>query len=135
MIHLKNEITGANDACSKCHKLGHWVKNCDQPEDNIQPKNKRVVKIDKIDEEEYIIDFNKYKNYKGKICYKCGQKGHTVSTCYAKTHVGDGRLIVTDFTTCYHYGRQGHIKIFCKHLTDAYDRLLPTDSDNACTIM
>ena len=67
------------------------------------------------------------KNYKGKICYKCGRTGHDVMECVAHRHIDGSEF---DNNTCYRCGRKGHWRITCHEETDIYGR--PTE--NLCVI-
>ena len=70
--YLENEIIGSSNKCYKCHKTGHFVKECDELDDNELDDNDIQIFIEKLINESR--------------CFECGRKGHYKNKCYAKTY-------------------------------------------------
>lgn len=90
---LNREIKGATDACHRCGKIGHFIRNCPMEDEEEE------------DDEEWGCGYCERtfttafgcrvheKSCKDKhdtrtdTCYRCGREGHYSPSCYASRHV------------------------------------------------
>ncbi len=106
---LQREIWGAKDLCARCGRSGHFVKNCYSKTDIHG--NKIEYESESDDSVEWCCEYcdrtfttefgasvheksckeknkkNSYSNTRDITCYRCGNKGHYSSECYASRHV------------------------------------------------
>lgn len=80
---LQRELRGASDACSRCGRKGHFVKDCYATKD---------VKGNVLDDESESESEFEYEFKEANTCYRCGRSGHYSSNCFARTTVKGGSL-------------------------------------------
>lgn len=94
---LIDELCTATDACFKCHKTGHFAKDC--PFANIGGTSKALSYWEDEDEDDddfedvyqargYNVDNATFNNQ----CFRCGRHGHFARSCFANTDVNGRRL-------------------------------------------
>jgi predicted GIY-YIG superfamily endonuclease len=83
---LERELIGNADKCYKCHLSGHFARDCKK----TQLFRKRESSESSSDSDESSdSDDDDTKKFK---CKRCGRKGHSVSKCYASTHLNGNSL-------------------------------------------
>lgn len=125
MDALKTEIWGAKDACTRCGRKGHFVKDCYARSDvsgNEIEEEEEVWVCEKCDQE-----FDTYHeceqherrcgSYSSGACYRCGRTGHLVADCFAQSHIS-GRYIRDadhrdETVACFKCGTPGHYSTQC----------------------
>lgn len=100
---LSKELCTISDKCYNCGEKDHFIKEC--------PLDFYIISENDFTKE-IIPPVMCYV-----MCYRCGRNGHTVDTCFAKSHLKGKSL-----HGCYHCGREGHWKINCDYITDIYGR-------------
>jgi hypothetical protein len=116
-LTLQKEIWNAQDACTRCGRYNHFVKDC------YASKDINNNKIDDLDDlcDEYVVwcceycdkeyydekdceqheilcnklknnnskysRYSRYNNSKYNSCYRCGRNNHYINDCYASTHI------------------------------------------------
>lgn len=78
-------IRGYTDACFRCGRTDHFVKNCPYDTENSCSCGILSQFMNKI-----VTYFTKQP---ASVCYRCGRKEHYSSTCYAHSHI-DGRILL-----------------------------------------
>jgi hypothetical protein len=82
---LERELIGNADKCYKCHLSGHFARDCKK----TQLFRKRESSESSSDSDESSDSDDGTKKFK---CKRCGRKGHSVSKCYASTHLNGNSL-------------------------------------------
>lgn len=100
---LKDELCTIQDTCFRCKRQGHFIQDCFAKKDiygkQIEDVEEDVWEdIDELDEEieyssdeeldeenENVFSFLMKLKYE-KRCFKCGRRGHSFKSCYAKTY-------------------------------------------------
>lgn len=120
-IALEREMRAAEDACMRCGRKGHFVKDCYAATD---VSGERLESADKIERGQNDGD----EDSDDDACYRCGRSGHFASQCYAKTIVSSSSSPATRekevVATCYRCGRTGHYssKCYAKTIVVSDDR-------------
>jgi hypothetical protein len=91
---LERELIGNADKCYKCHLSGHFARDCKRAplfrkrenSKKSESESSSSESSDSSDEDE-----NKNRKYSYK-CTRCGRKGHSISKCYASTHLNGNNL-------------------------------------------
>lgn len=97
---LERELIGNADKCYKCHLSGHFARDCkraplfrkrenskkSEKSESESSRSESSESSDSSDEDE-----NKNRKYSYK-CSRCGRKGHSISKCYASTHLNGNNL-------------------------------------------
>jgi len=84
---LKQEIWGASDACTRCGRKGHFIKNCYANTD-VYGESLNVWVCDNCDEEfDNEDDCDNHRCKKVLACYRCGRTNHLSPNCYASRHI------------------------------------------------
>jgi len=84
---LEREIRGNSDVCYNCNKLGHFINECTETEDEWCCEY-----CDRTFTTHFGAMVHERSCRKVDACYKCGREGHRSPSCYAKTHI-DGYYI------------------------------------------
>jgi U3 small nucleolar RNA-associated protein 14 len=110
---LERELIGNTDKCYKCHLSGHFARDCkrapifkkrekskksknsessssessESSSDSESSESSSDSESSSSDEDEN----NKNQKYSYK-CTRCGRKGHSISKCYASTHLNGNNL-------------------------------------------
>ncbi len=97
LIQMSN---GTNNKCFVCGKKGHYANNCEQntntfqyddyeDSDNYEDSDDSDNDSDNYEDSEDFEDSDdsddSYKN--NSKCFRCGRKGHFVSSCFASKHI------------------------------------------------
>lgn len=112
-MFLEREINGASDVCYRCHRPGHYVKQCyarttidglpisdddESSEEEYSDSEEECWYCERCGKEfESYREANKHeknkcKFYKKNTCYRCGRAGHNVDGCYANHHISGKSL-------------------------------------------
>lgn len=86
-------IRGSTDKCFKCGSTDHFANNCDNApaETNMTPR-----------------------------CFICKRYGHNAPKCYANKDMNGRYITQKQKHCCYRCGRNGHMVLECKNVTDIF---------------
>jgi predicted GIY-YIG superfamily endonuclease len=130
---LQKEIWGAQDKCTRCGRVGHFVKDCFATSDcnGCEIIDDYVYECEKCNKEfetekeceKHVASCKRKDTYVNSSsgCYRCGRTGHYANDCYAKKHAkgysiddSDSDESYTKSTDkCFKCGRKGHYASDC----------------------
>ncbi len=92
---LKYEIRCISDCCFKCGRSGHFSKNCMEDLDHDEEVFWECEKCkEQFETESDCEKHEKTCSKKNIKCTRCGRNNHTISNCFARTHI-NGYQITT----------------------------------------
>ena len=98
---LKKEICTVDNTCFKCHREGHFAKDC-----NVKTTTEKK---------------------QDNVCYRCHRRGHFGKDCYAKTYITGEKI---QNKTCFRCHREGHFAKNCYAKTYLTGEFIESDSDS-----
>jgi predicted GIY-YIG superfamily endonuclease/ribosomal protein L37E len=92
---LQRKFLHASDACLRCGKKGHFIKDCSSPmvpQRQQQRTGHWTRNRVKMDESRARGMFG-WSNNSLLVCSRCGRNSHCVDDCFANTHITGGVII------------------------------------------
>jgi ribosomal protein L37E len=87
---LEKEIRGAQDACLRCGRTSHYVRDCFARTD--AQGNPIIDAPPTLEWSDSSSDDSDLSSEDEEACYRCGRHGHWVQYCYARTDINGQRL-------------------------------------------
>ena len=115
---IKKFIWGANDCCTQCGRIGHFVNKCKEIKDVNGEDIYEEYPNDKLTS---VSKTNVIKN----PCYRCGRYDHFAIDCHAKNNINGEEIFdeKVDVFNCRYCnknfdtlkGATAHENLYCKH--------------------